>query len=230
MGGIGSQGVTKKGMEMKKGLIAVLAIGCCMICLTGLANATLIKSDLNILDTDTGLTWLHHSVTSDMSYDYVVANLLNSGQEYDGWRYASGAEASSLLINNFELLPGYNLGQRTQEDVNRISALTEMFGDIVKFDSGPISSGILGVVEEFSAPPQSNYLSVMGSYWFGAENYYSIMEEGHWTISSSTSASYYSHFLVKDDAQVPIPEPATMLLLVTGIVGLAGTRIRRYKK
>jgi hypothetical protein len=212
---------------MMKKLFAFSFVMLLTLGIVGIGNATLLKSGLNILDTRTGLTWLHHSVTSDMSYDYVIANLLSTGQEYEGWRYASGEETANLLISNFGFQPGYNLGHRTQEDVDRISALTEMFGDIVGLGGlGVEGSGILGVVGEFSAPPQANYLSVMGSYWFGTDNYYSIMSVGNWTISSSAHMSYYSHFLVKDGENVPVPEPSTMLLLASGLLGLAGFRKR----
>jgi hypothetical protein len=59
------------------------------------ANASII--DLNIItrDTSTGLDWLDLTETNGRSYND-ISSKLGAGEEFEGWRYASPAEAIDL--------------------------------------------------------------------------------------------------------------------------------------
>lgn len=49
-------------------------------------------------DTDTGLEWLKLAPTIDRSYND-ISSKFGAGEEFEGWRYATGAEFEELLIN-----------------------------------------------------------------------------------------------------------------------------------
>jgi hypothetical protein len=51
-----------------------------------------------LLDTSTNVAWLHLTLTSNLSYDQVVANL-GPGGIFDGWRYATPAEISTFFTD-----------------------------------------------------------------------------------------------------------------------------------
>ena len=66
------------------------------------ANAAIVSLDSSFgvdtitRDTDTGLEWLDLTVTMNRTYQDVSA-AFGAGQEFEGWRYASYSEVSSLL-------------------------------------------------------------------------------------------------------------------------------------
>ena len=49
------------------------------------------------------------------------------------------------------------------------------------------------------------------------------------TVSNSVYCFGMDEFFIDEDAPPPVPEPATMLLLGSGLLGLAGFR-RKFKK
>ena len=50
-------------------------------------------------DPNTGLSWLDVNLTLDLSYEYVTAYLIGSGQPYAGYRYATAEDIFQLLAD-----------------------------------------------------------------------------------------------------------------------------------
>ena len=92
------------------------------------------------------------------------------------------------------------------------------------------------LVDYSSANTQSyngyNYAKATG--WFS--NQYTHIDvsngiSGLWSfVDVIDGGSYYETIVYRSNNPDPVPEPATMLLFGTGIVGLAGNRIRKKKK
>lgn len=61
------------------------------------ANAALTDRGTYITDTATGLDWLKLTETSNRSYND-ISSQLGVGGEFEGWRYATGAEFEAMLF------------------------------------------------------------------------------------------------------------------------------------
>ncbi len=77
---------------MKNILVVILLLACAP------GHAELIDNSTFFTDTDSGLDWLKMAPTLNRSYND-VSSKLGAGQEFDGWRYASGSEFEQLLLN-----------------------------------------------------------------------------------------------------------------------------------
>ena len=71
------------------------------------SSTTLVDQGNNTtLDNNTGLLWLDVNLTLNIAKSNVIANYLNAGQLYEGWRYATGAEVGQMF-NNAGMTNGY---------------------------------------------------------------------------------------------------------------------------
>ncbi len=188
--------------------IVGLAIGLLMYGMVGIANATLIPDGMIVHDTINGLTWLkNRNLFNELLYDEQISGIASlSTAGLTDWRMASHSDIS-------------NLWEYTAEQI--IEAFTPNYEE-----NNPYYGAWEGRVDHMSS--SNHHYNVILEWWDNAAHKHPIHDYyiGDNGRTPSVSAWVVSPTVISS----PVPEPATMLLFSTGLVGLAGISFRRRKK
>lgn len=188
------------------------------------ANAAILSTDwqtagdnLVTRDTTTGLEWLDLSVTSGRTYDDIAANL-GAGQEFDGWRYATGAEISDLWTS-FGGNPAYYNGFSTEND-GLFQLIAPYLGDLycngnIACDTGNGYSFML-TSDEYAGG--GHYAALMLNAYYHPDAATQDNFSLHESIVTTYAPAEMGSALVRSITVVPVP--AAIWLFVSGLVGL----------
>ncbi len=237
---------------MKKNFWARLLAGIFLIVIASTSQATIITTVAGIEN----LEWLEFDVTQGLSRDQVESTLLQAGQQYYGYEYATLAQTSALLDS-------YYVGNiKDVDDGWRISTATAAFNFLTDFTSTYsqiLPTGVTFDREVNDGDPVTWNTYLLARFYYGSHveigwaghTYSGSLGSvdmdgnpvaGHFLYNAGTdtidSHSYqsndFSHqmwanLLVRSTGE-PVPEPATMFLFGTGLAGLVVSRLRNMKK
>lgn len=181
-------------------------------------------------DSISGIEWLDLSVTRNLYYPYVVIRD-QGGWLSAGWRISNEQEVDGFLGNNSGLSEGQGSGWIPSVQENRMVSLMEFFG--VQYQSDIVGSSFSWrnyIVFDDGTDNGWVGRAIFTTYFQVDANRLVTSSNSNWTSSIDGVHSTHSQggmFMVRDAAPAPVPEPSTIILLCTGIAGLAGYRRKR---
>lgn len=206
----------------------------CSSALSVAAQAALIDRGSYITDTTTGLDWLKLTETAGRTYEDISSNL-GSGQEFDGWTYATQSQFANLLwdngiydaglLGNLQSVPFADSYLKSTNEFTPWDFMM-LFGNIDPFPSpsdGLRSTGLLDAVE--GAFGYAHLFSYYNNSYEDNKLWYGIGApelncESCYNYQRQTSV--YGSYLVRVS---DVPLPGAVLLFGSSILGLAGLRL-----
>ena len=172
-------------------------------------------------DPNTGLIWLDVSLTQGHSHDYVVANLLGVGQTYEGYRYATGAEVSTLFTDAGITNPYYGAPNAEAPSYQALIALLGSSAGNPPYTYPVwVTWGLTADINQAGNPWVAIvYLETQNAQWQVAQAHYTGL-----SLSPSEFSGTLGSFLVAT------PLPSTWLMLLSGFVGIGFLAYRGTKK
>lgn len=172
---------------------------------------------LSTLDGNTNLEWLDITLTQGFSVKDVKAILLQSGQQLNGYRYATSTELQNF-ISNFLETPFVSANTSTF-DIKGLRGFTDLLGVTEFTDELSFGNGYL---EDFiNTPP--NELYIVGSTGYdnalfqsGFDSFVEFSE-----VSDSRNEVIGSYLVRENVSAVPVPAALPLMAAALGIFGIA---------
>jgi hypothetical protein len=218
-------------------LLGILAVTCPVAVHAALVseNSVVYGSNTLTLDTTTKLEWLDLNLSTGLSINQVTGRL-GAGQQFDGFRYATNAEITTLFLSGGITAPLW-YSQDALDLANTLD-LINLLG-ITYSDNGNyiVTEGWEADTNGFAGSgwAYAAYLSLQTQNYTGAAcqpaGCASALAAGFATSlpdGANQQLSGVGSFLVRDTSSA-VPEPDGLALMITGL-GLIGFVARRRNK
>jgi len=192
-------------------------------------------ADSVTLDTETGLEWLDITQSTGLSYS-IVMDQFASGGVYEGFRYAT--ELDVITFFDHAGVRNSLLGSIGKEGLPASfeSAVEDFMALTGFYNAGPPSDRTLvrNNTALYDDGDPADDVSPIGLAWVQVSIVTGIPDPAlssgivQNAIGINGSSPTQGNWLVRDTVS-PVPEPSSLVLLVTGAIGLIGYRRRKRK-
>ena len=217
---------------MKRAAVLVIFM---FLCLSGVSNATLIdQDDGTIFDNVSGMYWYQNlNDFKDHNYSQMLSTIGSLTTGGFSWHMATEADMDSLLDN---------VGEQTlygDETAPEASQITDTFTYTSTLSTTTLYQGIWesvradkpgchGVMQIQTRPATESYVNDdVDNYYFisgiNKDLLYSFVDK----YSNPNTGAWVTTGVIDDGSSSPVPEPSTILLLGSGLAGLAFYRRKR---
>jgi len=203
---------------MKK--IQAIFIGL-FLTISSVANAVIVDNSSFTTDTASGLDWLDLTPTLGKTY-FQVNGLLQSGQAYSGWSFATDTQLEGLVSNFTGFTPASNANSSTNP--NLFDGLITLFGGQTFAGKSANIYGAKGLIGDTAF---GSLFQVKSFERFNDSPVY-----GTYTQANNVPDSVVGAFLVRPtkfsltNPATSVPEPETYAMFLAGL-GLLGFAKRR---
>ena len=171
-------------------------------------------------DANTGLEWLDITYTTSRSYND-VSSLFDAGEEFDGWRYATRAELSSLWdsFGGDGNYTGWSTGNNGLFDV-----MAPLIGDAYCAAYGcAVGSGYTGWITADAFSVDQHIAGLTYDAYWASPSITADYIDATWAVfhDADDSHLYLGSALVR---ATQVPEPSVMLLFSSGLLLIGVTR------
>jgi len=208
--------------------LRMLVLATIILVISNSANATLIDNGGYVTDTTSGLDWLKLTATQDRSYND-VASKFGSGQEFEGWRYASTWELESMLLDQgivgCDSCPGdIVLCGYDPANNGKVTPIIQLFGVLTTtiYSGGETKFNLYGWLGtnyvDHTGAVIGKTLGVMQDFEEGQPRVHDALVEvdlNHYLDNLDEHQIYLGSWLVRE-SMAPIPEPSIMVISPNG--------------
>jgi hypothetical protein len=186
------------------------------------ASTNFIDNGSYTTDTISGLDWYDLTQTTNRSYTD-VSGKLGTGEEFEGWQYATGSQFVQLVNNATDTATtSNNYGQVTYTNPVKLRALITLLGMTASpFEGYERSFGLLGDTQG------SKVWNAVLAVFLLAESYTSKahnQEVEQVTVSGFTGSFLVRDTLFTDPNPSAVPIPAAAFMFAPALLGFLGLR------